>query len=280
MNAKKYFDILEIAPTSDENKIKKAYRKLALKYHPDHNASKESQLKFIEINEAYEALTSGIKKLEKKEHSGTSHYPSPEERWESAKALYEKKKQKEAEKTERYYQSLITGKRWLIFRIIMWTGICLNCLFLLDFFCLPLKTEVTHIVKENTVITYNNFNSIQVSLVRLSNNKKVSLPKDMILENLTNPIYSNSTLLFKNVRSIGLWKGTNWKTYIPDYSLFSLLLLVLIVLFIPCLAYFLKGKTAVFEFLYKLSIFFVPAIILLILLWNNRWLHLLTLGFY
>lgn len=53
----KYYKILELEPNATESEIKKAYRKMALKYHPDKNQSPEAQEKFKSIAEAYEILT-------------------------------------------------------------------------------------------------------------------------------------------------------------------------------------------------------------------------------
>jgi len=56
MPKKDYYEILGIKKDATKQEIKKAYRKLALKYHPDKNPSKEAEEKFKEISEAYAVL--------------------------------------------------------------------------------------------------------------------------------------------------------------------------------------------------------------------------------
>lgn len=53
-----YYEILEIPRSASADEIKKAYRKLALKYHPDRNqGDKEAEDKFKQVNEAYQVLS-------------------------------------------------------------------------------------------------------------------------------------------------------------------------------------------------------------------------------
>ena len=56
MQYKDYYDILGVKRDATEAEIKSAYRKLARKYHPDVNKTKEAESKFKDINEAYEVL--------------------------------------------------------------------------------------------------------------------------------------------------------------------------------------------------------------------------------
>ena len=56
MKFRDYYDILGIERSASPGEIQKAYRKLARKYHPDINKTKEGEEKFKEINEAYEVL--------------------------------------------------------------------------------------------------------------------------------------------------------------------------------------------------------------------------------
>ncbi|ESO13212.1 hypothetical protein HELRODRAFT_93730 [Helobdella robusta] len=52
----KYYDILGVKKTATDQEIKKAFRKLALKYHPDRNNDPDAESKFVEIAQAYEIL--------------------------------------------------------------------------------------------------------------------------------------------------------------------------------------------------------------------------------
>ncbi|MEK7548149.1 MAG: molecular chaperone DnaJ [Patescibacteria group bacterium] len=56
--AKDLYEVLGVSKNATEQEIKSAYRKLALKYHPDkHKGDKDSETKFKEINQAYEVLS-------------------------------------------------------------------------------------------------------------------------------------------------------------------------------------------------------------------------------
>ncbi len=57
-----FYDILGLSKSASAAEIKSAYRKLALKWHPDRNKEADAHEKFKEINEAYEVLSSSEKK--------------------------------------------------------------------------------------------------------------------------------------------------------------------------------------------------------------------------
>jgi len=63
MSEKNYYEILGVSEEADKETIKKTYRKLAVKYHPDKNPNnKEAEDKFKEINSAYEILSDDDKR--------------------------------------------------------------------------------------------------------------------------------------------------------------------------------------------------------------------------
>ena len=64
-NKRDYYEILGVPKNAGEDEIKKAYRKLAMKYHPDRNqgdAAKDAEAKFKDVKEAYEMLSDGQKR--------------------------------------------------------------------------------------------------------------------------------------------------------------------------------------------------------------------------
>ena len=65
MSKRDYYEVLGVSKTANEDEIKKAYRKLAMKFHPDRNQgdkAKEAEEKFKEVKEAYEMLSNADKR--------------------------------------------------------------------------------------------------------------------------------------------------------------------------------------------------------------------------
>ncbi|MCC7304515.1 DnaJ domain-containing protein [bacterium] len=61
-SGRNYYDILGVSKSASAGEIKKAYRKLAAKYHPDRNKESNAEEKFKEVGEAYEVLSDSNKR--------------------------------------------------------------------------------------------------------------------------------------------------------------------------------------------------------------------------
>ena len=63
MTKRDYYEALGVARNASDDEIKKTYRRLAMKHHPDRNSNdKASEEKFKQIKEAYEVLSDGRKR--------------------------------------------------------------------------------------------------------------------------------------------------------------------------------------------------------------------------
>lgn len=61
-NKRDYYEVLGVQRNATTDEIKRAFRKLAMKYHPDRNKEKDAEAKFKEVNEAYQVLSDDKKR--------------------------------------------------------------------------------------------------------------------------------------------------------------------------------------------------------------------------
>lgn len=75
MSKRDYYEVLGVAKGASKDEIKKAYRRMARKYHPDVSQENEAEAKFKEVNEAYEILSDDQKRsmYDRFGHAGVSN---------------------------------------------------------------------------------------------------------------------------------------------------------------------------------------------------------------
>jgi curved DNA-binding protein CbpA len=281
VSLKKYYNRLGLSETANSDEVRRQFRKLAMKYHPDKNPSREAQEQFLEITEAYEVLT-GKKKIQEPRgvrKSGTHRAAQKERVREARKRQYEQII-KEQEETENYFKGLLKSRGWKVISFNAVFGSVLSICLLLDLF-LP------HHYSNDRITHY----SLDVYLSGQTNEKSVSMIKTAKndtywVEELNFPFYGQypnfsvqkSWIFHEPIHLISIQEGKN-VLYPVHYTFFSFMYLVIPIFLFPVFTWFYKRKTITFTVLYYISIYLSTGLILIFLALDKRLLHFLTLGF-
>ncbi|MEX1190950.1 MAG: DnaJ domain-containing protein [Brumimicrobium sp.] len=294
---KRYFDILGITPTKDEKIIKRAYRKKALEYHPDKNPSAEAHEKFIQVSEAYEYLILAINqtritptnKKQGKQYSYSEFSTQKvkrtekeefEERLKQAQRRYEYMKQKEEQENEAYFQKITSGRSWKLFKVIMYGCLLLSTIFVVDYTILSSRWEKDSIAKRSKVLTYSGINYRTIVPIITKKNEKLWVKYSfMKAAEKFQTVYLERTFFFRDIKSIWTWQRGEWTKSKIDFSVTGSYPLIPIFLLIPFITYLSKSRTVTYSFLFIISQYIFGIALLFLLYLNDRWIHLMTLGF-
>jgi len=276
------YRILQLKPGASEAEIKRQYKRMALKVHPDINPSPKANEEFILLARAVEILlspdTEAPDRQAQREAKKNETEVEKKERMDQAKMRYEYQKAKKREEENAYFTQLTSGTRWFTFRCIL----CVSWIFALT---LVLDLVLPRHLEKDELIAYDtsNHNGIlteKITEVEFKNNGYY------YLENRR----GNWISAYNNV-----WIEKSWILHTPtvmyttddyeefttefDFHLGAIRWSLVVVFLIPLFTYFRQRKDLTFVFLYQLSFWGVGGLLIFFLLTQNRLVHLISLGF-
>jgi curved DNA-binding protein CbpA len=287
MTKEEVLKILELPADANQDQIKKAFRKLALKYHPDLNSEPGAQEKFIRIQKAYELLSVW-------DNSKTSYQPKTQQKT-AGKNSYRnhdlhrrraafRKGKSLAEEQRLFVESYVKFRKSKHFKYVFAMVIVfhsLGWLMLIDYTLTPKEKTV-----ENINMKYLRYNSGSYSYdFHLS-------PEDMFTLNVSygipkiREVKVYYTPIFKDIKSLELTSKTRIEGKISFADVYQIdspsgfytLGLFIPILFILTILWFsLAGPTMWYYFFTQIFTYLLPVLLIFFCLQNFRILRVFDL---
>jgi hypothetical protein len=279
MSLKKYYDILGLNTSATPAEVRKRYRSLAMRLHPDKNTSIQAKEQFLEITSAYEILI-GKKEapILTEKHVSRSKAKTHEDRIKEAKKRYYDQQEKEQIENEKYYRSLFKGNKWKMIKLSSIVGLILSIFIVIDFF-LPRHFQedtITHYAKN----IYKSINNKDISFVKTINGNEFWITEmNFNLYGKYPEVIIEKSWIFHQPIQLASIQKTMYAYYPISNTFYSIRFLILITFTLPLITRFYRRKTIFFTILYHFSLFITPTMIILFLIADDHWAHLLTFGF-
>jgi curved DNA-binding protein CbpA len=281
VSLKKYYNRLGLSEAASSEDVRRQYRKLAMKYHPDRNPSESAQEEFLQITEAYEILTGKKKVIHSRGSNRTgSARPQQKERVREARKRHYEQVIREQQETEMYFKGLLKSRGWKVIKFSAVVGVILSLCLTLDLF-LPhhfSKDRITHYALD----VYSSGQAIdkRVSLVKTSKNEEYWIGElDFSFYGQYPDFYVQESWIFHDPTHLVSIQRGRFALYPVEYTYFSFVYLLIPIFLVPVFTWYYRRKTITFTILYYLSIYLSTGLMILFLVSNMHWLHFFTLGF-
>jgi hypothetical protein len=278
MPGENYYKILGLTSSASDALVKKRYRELAKKFHPDKNKDENSTKIFQEIKDAYEHILNRDFTSTKKDTSPTQKTPEQkfhEDAWKRA----EQQKKQEAEELLLFYDSFRIGwKKKLVTIVAILGTICILGLVADDF--LPLRKSI-EIVKNFSANPSHSLGNDYVYEVKFRNGETLWLNHQDIhkLDNLPPLIIAKTSIFHQPVYVESKSVANKIRTNI-HFTFYWAQAVLFIFFLLPIVIYFYKRNDVFFVLGNYLTFTISSSLLLLFLLNDLKIIHLLTLGYY
>jgi hypothetical protein len=278
MPGENYYKILGLTSSASDALVKKRYRELAKKFHPDKNKDENSTKIFQEIKDAYEHILNRDFTSTKKDTSPTQKTPEQkfhEDAWKRA----EQQKKQEAEELLLFYDSFRIGwKKKLVTIVAILGTICILGLVADDF--LPLRKSI-EIVKDFSANPSHSLGNDYVYEVKFRNGETLWLNHQDIhkLDNLPPLIIAKTSIFHQPVYVESKSVANKIRTNI-HFTFYWAQAVLFIFFLLPIVIYFYKRNDVFFVLGNYLTFTISSSLLLLFLLNDLKIIHLLTLGYY
>lgn len=280
------YKVLGIQPNASAAEIRKAYRALVKKYHPDKNKSEDAAAHFLAIQEAYEQISTGqvinpatvAQQQQKTQASYAEDLEAYRIRREATREKLRQKQQKEEAYRLAYLNKLKSGKNGLWHRFVAYAGIILTFVLWIDYF-LPAKQNPI-LVKAYGIHTYGSVDGHSVQLFE-STDGRYFWTADYYTQQLTKvkALASIDTPWLHQAKALGFQDGLYYKTVPIHFSFYWAQIWLSLLFLLPFICWRWASADIIFVAGSVVSRYLILGLIILFLSTENRFLHLFTLGY-